>query len=103
MFEFLQGGELVLLLLVVVLLIWGPTRLPQLARGIGKALYEFKRASKGLLEEEEEGEREKSKRKISDEELEEIARRLGIETEGKPRSKVVEEVVREARKRNIID
>ncbi len=100
MFEFLQGGEIVLLLLVIVLLIWGPTRLPQLARGIGKALYEFKRASQGLLEEEEKSE---NRRKISDEELEEIARRLGIDTRGKTRSQLVEEIAREARRQNIIE
>lgn len=48
----LQGNEWIILL-VVVLLIFGPKKLPELARGIGKALYEFKRASQGLLEEEE--------------------------------------------------
>ena len=48
-----QGNEW-LIILVAILLIFGPKKLPELARGIGKALYEFKRASQGLLEEEEE-------------------------------------------------
>lgn len=48
-----QGNEWIIIL-VAILLIFGPKKLPELARGIGKALYEFKRASQGLLEEEEE-------------------------------------------------
>ncbi len=48
-----QGNEWIIIL-VAILLIFGPKKLPELARGIGRALYEFKRASQGLLEEEEE-------------------------------------------------
>nr|MEB3825641.1 twin-arginine translocase TatA/TatE family subunit [Desulfurococcales archaeon] len=48
---FLQGNEL-LLLLAVLLLILGPTKLPQLARGLGQAMREFKKASQGLYDEE---------------------------------------------------
>ena len=55
-----QGNEWIIIL-IAILLIFGPKKLPELARGIGKALYEFKRASQGLLEEEEE---EKSKASV---------------------------------------
>ncbi len=48
-----QGNEWIIIL-IAILLIFGPKKLPELARGIGRALYEFKRASQGLLEEEEE-------------------------------------------------
>ena len=55
-----QGNEWIIIL-VAILLIFGPKKLPELARGIGKALYEFKRASQGLLEEEEEERSSKAK------------------------------------------
>jgi TatA/E family protein of Tat protein translocase len=41
------AGELVLIL-VLVLLVFGPKKLPDLAKGIGKALREFRRASSDL-------------------------------------------------------
>ncbi len=46
----LQPGE-ILLILAVVLLIFGPTKLPQLARSLGQAIKEFKKASEGVQEE----------------------------------------------------
>ena len=41
----LGTGELVLILLVILLL-FGAKRLPDLARGLGKSIQEFKKASK---------------------------------------------------------
>lgn len=41
----LGTGELIIIL-VVVLLLFGAKRLPDLARGVGKSLSEFKKASK---------------------------------------------------------
>lgn len=43
-FEFLGTSEL-LIILVVALIIFGPRKLPQLSRQLGKSLGEFKRAS----------------------------------------------------------
>lgn len=43
-FEFLGTTEL-LVILVVALVLFGPRRLPQLSRSLGKSLGEFKRAS----------------------------------------------------------
>jgi TatA/E family protein of Tat protein translocase len=42
-------GE-VLLILIVVLLVFGPTKLPDLARTMGKAMAEFRKASRDLRE-----------------------------------------------------
>lgn len=38
-----QGGEMVLIF-IVILLLFGAKKLPQLARGVGKSMGEFKRA-----------------------------------------------------------
>ena len=42
----LGAGE-IFLLVVVILLLFGAKRIPDLARGIGKGIREFKEASKG--------------------------------------------------------
>jgi TatA/E family protein of Tat protein translocase len=44
------GMPELILILVVALLIFGPTKLPELARSIGKGLAEFRRASNDLRE-----------------------------------------------------
>jgi len=49
-----QGDEL-LIILVILLLILGPTKLPALARGLGQAVREFRKASSGLYDEEPPG------------------------------------------------
>ena len=51
---FMSGWQEILLVLVVILLLFGAKKLPELARSLGKSLGEFK---KGKLE----GEREDSK------------------------------------------
>lgn len=50
----LGGGELVLVFLVV-LLFFGSDKIPELARGLGKGVREFKNAASGVQREIEEG------------------------------------------------
>jgi sec-independent protein translocase protein TatA len=45
------GGPELLLLMVVVLILFGADRLPELARGMGKSIREFKKAAAGVEEE----------------------------------------------------
>ena len=51
----MPGGAELIIILVVILLLFGSTRLPQLARGMGKSISEFK---KGIAEGETTDERE---------------------------------------------
>ncbi len=94
----LQSNE-ILLLLVVLLLILGPTKLPALARGLGQALREFKKAAQGLYEEEIVKPPSQIRTSTSnvalsqDDDLLEIAKKLGIETEGKTREQIKQEVI----------
>lgn len=48
------GGEL-FLIAIAVLVLFGPRRLPEIARTVGKAIREFKRATGELTEELKEG------------------------------------------------
>ena len=43
------GGYEILVILLVVLLLFGPKRIPELARALGKASHEFKKAKESLL------------------------------------------------------
>jgi TatA/E family protein of Tat protein translocase len=45
------GPEELILVLVIALIIFGPKRLPEIGRTIGKALGEFRRASSGIRDE----------------------------------------------------
>ncbi len=49
------GGQEVTLIIVALLLFFGGKKLPELARGLGKGIKEFKDASKG--DEKKEGEK----------------------------------------------
>lgn len=42
------GGQELILILFVVLLFFGPSKLPELARGLGKGMREFKKAQADL-------------------------------------------------------
>jgi len=44
------GMTELLVILAVALIVFGPTRLPELARSLGKAMNEFRRASSDLRE-----------------------------------------------------
>lgn len=45
------GGQELLLILLIVLIFFGAKKLPELARGLGRGIHEFKRAQAGLEEE----------------------------------------------------
>jgi sec-independent protein translocase protein TatA len=45
------GGQELLLILFVVLLFFGPQKLPELMRGLGKGMKEFKKAQADLEDE----------------------------------------------------
>lgn len=49
------GGTEVMLILAVVLIFFGPKKIPELARGLGRGIREFKDATKEIKNELEEG------------------------------------------------
>ncbi len=107
-----QGAEWIIIL-VIILIIFGPSKLPQLAKGLGQAIREFRKASAGLYDEEllreEEEERRRSGReerrgesRIDDETLRRLAEKLGVEPEGKSRDELLDEVIRKAKEKGLI-
>jgi sec-independent protein translocase protein TatA len=49
----LGGGEVLILIIVIVVLLFGAKKLPELARGSGRALRIFKAETKGLMDDDE--------------------------------------------------
>lgn len=45
------GGPEMLMIMVVILMLFGANRLPELAKGLGKSIREFKKAASGVEEE----------------------------------------------------
>ena len=81
---FLQGYEPLIILLVILLLL-GPSKIPALARGLGQAVREFRKAASGEPEEAPgptaRGAGERPSTSDADREtLEKIAAKLGLET-----------------------
>jgi sec-independent protein translocase protein TatA len=44
------GAPGMILILIVALFVFGPNRLPEMGRAVGKSIREFKRASEGIQE-----------------------------------------------------
>jgi sec-independent protein translocase protein TatA len=85
----LGAPELIVVLLFIILLIWGPKNIPKLARALGLAKREFEEASKGKLEEEPEKE---------EDDLIKLAKELGIDTKGKSREEIKKEILEKTKK-----
>ena len=60
---FLQniGGGSLILIVLVILLLFGAKRIPELARGLGRGIREFKDATKDIQNDLEEGMKDKKK------------------------------------------
>ncbi|MGC9051114.1 Sec-independent protein translocase subunit TatA/TatB [Pyrobaculum sp.] len=86
----LLGGQewIVILIAIVIILLWGPSKLPSLARGMGEAIREFRKAASGI---EEEPRRAEKKEEV-DQKIIELAKSLGISTEGKTKEQILDEV-----------
>jgi len=82
-FQFIKIGPLeAIIILVIVLLIFGPGRLPKLAKSVGDAVRIFRGSSEGALEEEGESSIKKT------------AEELGIKTKDKTTKELAKEIAK---------
>ena len=78
--------------ILVVVLIWGPQKIPDLARSLGTARREFDEASRGLSRPPAAGRVDT----LPSDPLVEVAQKLGINTQGKTRQEVQDAIVQAA-------
>lgn len=82
--------EILIIILVIVILLFGAKKLPELARNLGRAKGEFDR---GKMEIEKEIREEKAKDdKSEDTDVVKAAKNLGINTEGKSEEELKAEI-----------
>lgn len=82
---------MVVLAIVAIVLLWGPSKLPELAKALGKAKGEFDKASREFTSPSTTTTRRVER--PSADVLIETAKKLGINTEGKTKEQISEEIV----------
>jgi sec-independent protein translocase protein TatA len=100
----LEGWEwLIIGGVAIVLIMWGPSKIPELAKALGRAKGEFSKAQKEFTDAALDTPNSKtipavkSTIRSKDEMLLEAARNLGIPTDGKTREQITEEIAMKAK------
>ncbi|HDJ66509.1 MAG TPA: twin-arginine translocase TatA/TatE family subunit [Nitrososphaeria archaeon] len=114
----IQGIEwIIVAAIIVILLLWGPSKLPKIARSFGEAKKEFEKAMKEAEEVKQEGRQFVTEAKeaavqpiksltttateevqAAEDKLIEVAKALGIQTEGKTRDQIAKEIIEKTKK-----
>jgi sec-independent protein translocase protein TatA len=93
---FSVGPNELMAILIIAFLLFGASKLPELARSLGKSMGEFKKAQREAEIELRRFEKDLAEGKYSQsekrEKLEKIAKDLGIEIEGKDDETLLEEI-----------
>ena len=85
------GTQEIVLILAILLLVFGPTKLPKIARELGKAWQEFNKASSSAFEtlsSVDETVTENTQKTLLD-----VAKKLNMDTEGKTGKQLGEEIL----------
>ena len=88
------GTQEIVLVLAILLLVFGPTKLPKIARELGKAWQEFNKASSTALETISSA--EKTVTNAAQEPLLDIAKKLNLDTDGKTEKQLGDEILAKA-------
>jgi len=97
---------IIIAIIIIVLLLWGPSKLPKIARSLGEAKKEFQKAMREAEEIKEEArgvvseikEIPSARPSTTEDKLIEVAKALGIETEGKTRDQIAQEILERTKK-----
>ena len=95
------------LIIIVVLILFGPKKLPELAKGIGEAIRQYRKASEGITSggilstlESPPAQPASPSKQSEGEVLINTAKSLGITTEGKTLTQISEEIVSKSSKKS---
>jgi sec-independent protein translocase protein TatA len=93
----LAGWEWIVIAgVLIVFFLWGPNKIPDLARAIGQARREFDKASKEITNPLEAPASTAAPAPSADDTLVTTANKLGIETAGKTRDQISNEILQKA-------
>ena len=87
------GPTEILLLLILALILLGPSKLPELARSLGQAINEFKKATSGAFGSEPTLTVQEVQRARREKTIRDLARELGIDTAGKTDEELEREII----------
>ena len=97
----LEGWELIVVgIIAIVIILWGPAKIPEFARALGRAKGEFEKASQEFNTSASQAATPgpvANTASSSDDLLIVTARKLGIKTEGKTREEISAEIVAKAK------
>jgi sec-independent protein translocase protein TatA len=86
---------IIIIIIIVIFLIWGPSKIPELARSLGKAKKEFEKAMKEAEEIKQQAASSIDIQALKNDVdmLIETAKKLGIPTEGRTRAEIYNDVM----------
>lgn len=90
----------IVFIMAILLLVFGPKKLPELARQLGEAFYEFRKASSSIVKAVESPPIAKNKTGVNSV-IKDIAERLEVNTEGKDIKQITEQIMRKIEGRNV--
>jgi sec-independent protein translocase protein TatA len=93
------GTQDILLILIVALLLFGPNKLPELARSLGKATGEFKKAQ---MQSESELKQMAKPLDNKDEKIHNIAVELGLDVQNKSNEQLIDEIRSKIRSNEVL-
>ena len=88
------GTQEIILIVLVVVVLFGASKIPELARSLGKATGEFKKAQRESELELKDAERSLKEGKPNSPKIKQMALELGIATEGKTDEQLLDEIKR---------
>ncbi|AJB42278.1 Twin-arginine translocation protein TatA [Thermofilum adornatum 1505] len=101
--QFQIGPTEIILVIILALILFGPKKLPELARSFGESIRVFKEETqRAMSSDEEASKKQETNLSIADEDLKKLAEKLGISAEGKSKEELVKEVLEKAKEKGLI-
>ncbi|UCG44599.1 MAG: twin-arginine translocase TatA/TatE family subunit [Candidatus Bathyarchaeota archaeon] len=85
------GMQEVILILAILLLVFGPSKIPKIARELGKAWHEFNKASSSMIN--AVNSPQTTQKEVKDNLLQKAAERLNLDVKGKTDRQLTEELL----------